>query len=200
MGRSNTVVEWGAIDVGEAGGGIATADGILGRGVLNDRRPLDGEEGVPTPMLENRPLAGGFGVVNGEDGGRVGEEESCAGGGVGLVGLSETKDFRDGLVVPASRELSCFAVIPMYLEARDPAVNLFDIEVVLLRPGVDGTCCVALLGPRGRERGAGVDTGVTRPEDRDGVLRPAADGVTRPLDKETDGVIRPEMDGVIRPA
>jgi hypothetical protein len=188
--------------VGEAGGGIATADGILGRGVLKESRPLDGEFGVPMPMLENLPLVG-FGVVNGEDGVRVGEGDSCVNDEIGVPELSETREIREGLVAPASRELSCFAVIPIYLEARDPAVNLFDVEVEELRTCVEDVGSAVLIGPRGRERAAGVDAGVTRPEDRDGVLRPVVDGVTLPLDKEVDDMIRldtdDEKDGVIRP-
>jgi hypothetical protein len=189
--------------VGEAGGGIATADGILGRGVLKESRPLDGEFGVPMPMLENLPVVGGFGVVNGEDGVRVGEGDSCANDEIGVLELSETSEMREGLVAPVSRELSCFAVIPIYLEARDPAVNLFGVEVEELRTCVEDVGSAVLIGPRGRECAAGVDAGVTRPEDRDGVLRPVVDGVTLPLDKEVDDMIRLDTDdgkdGVIRP-
>lgn len=49
--------------------------------------------------------------------------------------------------------------------------------------------------------------GVTRPLDKEGVMRPLRDGVARPLDidkdgtreVDNDGVLRPEKEGVTRP-
>src|SRR5690349_21794689 len=58
-------------DIGEAGGGMATALGTLPRGVCEDRLRADGRHG---PTFEIRPLRLGFGVEKGEPGGRDGEE------------------------------------------------------------------------------------------------------------------------------
>jgi len=108
------------VDAGEAGGGIATALGILARGVISDRRPLDGLiGGMPTPMLETRPPA--FGVRYGEGNGRMGElkpREARVGDGFDRLGLADPWDGAE------SRELSCLAVIFRYLDAREPSVIL----------------------------------------------------------------------------
>ena len=109
------------VEAGDAGGGIATALGILARGVMSDRRPLEGlvVGGMPTPMLEIRPT--GFGVRYGEGNGRVGEpkpREARVGDGFDRVGLADNWDGAE------SRELSCLAVIFRYLDAREPFVIL----------------------------------------------------------------------------
>ena len=95
-------------------------------------------------------------------------------------------------------ELSCWAVIDIYLAALEPAVILSVREVVVdLEVGV--------LDAR-RTFVAGVVPGVTQPLIA-GVVRPV-EGVTLPLEKvadgvrevaKNDGVIRPELAGVILP-
>lgn len=59
-------------DIGEGGGGIATALGIRARGVFKDDRLLF-EVDIPTPIPDTRPFTPGFGVDRGEPEGRVGE-------------------------------------------------------------------------------------------------------------------------------
>jgi len=56
--------------LGDAGGGIATPLGMRGRGVLMEVRVLEGED-MLDPVAR---LIVGFGVANGEAGGRVGDE------------------------------------------------------------------------------------------------------------------------------
>ena len=97
-----------------------------------------------------------------------------------------------------SLELSCWAVIDIYLAALEPAVILSVREVVVdLEMG--------FLDTR-RTFAAGVVPGVTQPLVA-GVVRPV-EGVTLPLQKvvdgvreveKNDGVIRPELAGVILP-
>ena len=97
-----------------------------------------------------------------------------------------------------SLELSCWAVIDIYLAALEPAVILSAREVVVdLEMGV--------LDAR-RTFVAGVVPGVTQPLVA-GVVRPV-EGVTLPLEKvadgvreaeKNDGVIRPELAGVVLP-
>jgi hypothetical protein len=74
---------------------MAIALGILlARGVISDGRPFDGVvDGIPTPILEARPL--GFGVLNGEFNGRVGEpkpRDARIGEGIDLLGLVDPCD------------------------------------------------------------------------------------------------------------
>lgn len=57
--------------MGDAGGGMAIALGIRGRGVLTEGRILLGVR--PPPTLGIRPPRPGLGVENGDPGGRVGE-------------------------------------------------------------------------------------------------------------------------------
>lgn len=81
--------------IGDAGGGMATALGILlARGVISDGRPFEGVvDGMPMPMLETRPP--GFGVLNGELSGRVGEpkpRDARVGEGIDLLGLADPCD------------------------------------------------------------------------------------------------------------
>lgn len=108
---------------GEGGGGIAMALGMRARGV-RDVRDLDG---VPNPMPV--AVAGtGRGVLNGEEKLRLGEE-------VPLLALDGRVVFtREGLPnaggsllapEPVSRAVSCLAVMPTYLLAREPGV-IFD--------------------------------------------------------------------------
>jgi hypothetical protein len=97
-----------------------------------------------------------------------------------------------------SLELSCWAVIDIYLAALEPAVILSVREVVVdLEVGV--------LSAR-RTCAAGVVPGVTQPFVA-GVMRPVT-GVTLPLEivadgvrevVKKDGVIRPELAGVVLP-
>ena len=178
--------------LGEAGGGMAIALGIRGRGVFRDGRPLIGVvEGIP-PTLETRPPRPGFGVLKGDTMGRVGDvvkREVCAGDGIE----------RAGVLIPASRELSCFAVMDTYLEAREPAVILL-VKDELLELGV----FVDFASVRSRAPAAGVVPGVARPVDLEGVIRPfeiEVNGVVRPfgIDIEVEGVMRPDIDGVARP-
>jgi hypothetical protein len=97
-----------------------------------------------------------------------------------------------------SLELSCWAVIDIYLAALEPAVILSVREVVVVLE-------MGVLDAR-RTFAAGVVPGVTQPLVA-GVVRPVK-GVTLPLQKEADGVrevekndgvIRPELAGVILP-
>ncbi|KAL1689424.1 hypothetical protein GGG16DRAFT_93538, partial [Schizophyllum commune] len=148
-------------ELGEAGGGIAMALGSLGRGAVIVRPLEEGEAGIPRP---GRP---GFGVAKGDPGGRVGEDvrDFCE-GEARRAGLPSS---RGGLrAEPASdlRELSCWAVIDAYLDAREPSVTL----------GVAREGRAADLGSVGtRGRGPGVVPGVTRPAL--GVMRPRPAGV-----------------------
>lgn len=78
--------------MGEAGGGIAMALGtLLARGVISDGRFFDGVvDGMPTPILETRPP--GFGVLNGDVNGRVGEpkvRDARVGEGTDRLGLAD---------------------------------------------------------------------------------------------------------------
>ncbi|KAI0949499.1 hypothetical protein AcW1_010369 [Taiwanofungus camphoratus] len=108
---------------------MATALGILGRGVLKDGRALLGVvvDGIPTPMFDIRPPGTAFGVLNGEEVPRIGDErwrDAWVGdeNPVDRVGLCVPADLREGLPTLDSRESSCLAVIPTYLEAREPGV------------------------------------------------------------------------------
>lgn len=187
-------------DIGEVGGGIATALGIRARGVFRDPedRILLGVGKLPQPA---RPFRPDFGVANGELM-EVVLRRSREGADNDLVGLSISKERRDGLPIAVLRELSCFAVIDMYLEALDPGVNFSVVGT-----GTSGLTEVNLARGR-RPRAAGVVPGVTRPVEREGVVRPVFEGVTRPLDDDSDvrgptfdedaeGVIRPESAGVV---
>lgn len=115
-------VEREKADIGEAGGGIATALGIRPRGVLwADRRRAEGSD---DPILETRPLSPGLGVEKGEPGGRDGEE-SVREIGDGEEGKLEACSpiCLTGLAVCSFLELSCLAVILAYFAALDPGVN-----------------------------------------------------------------------------
>lgn len=163
---------------GDAGGGIATALGTRGRGVFIARIF------VGVPVLGTRPPSVGFGVVNGDPLGRVGEDS---------VRVGEDSVLRAGLDAVTSRVLSCFAVIVTYFEAREPAVIL---------PFRDVFFVLAPLAALRGGRTPGVMPGVTRPEESEpGVtLPPFADGVVHVLRlKDVEGVILPEVRGVVRP-
>lgn len=97
-----------------------------------------------------------------------------------------------------SLELSCWAVIDIYLAALEPAVILSVREVV-------ADLDIGVLNAR-RTVVAGVVPGVTQPFVA-GVVRPV-EGATLPLERvadgvrevvKKDGVIRPELAGVILP-
>lgn len=209
---------------GDAGGGMAIALGMRARGVLlRDWRVLEGVvDGMPIPIPVGLGMPNAFGVLNGEPVRlRVGEDnclEACTGepNPVDLVGLADPAP-RAGLPVDVL-EVSCFAVIPTYFEARDPGVIF--VWTVVVRPGVTSARAVVAEG-RGRAEGVGIP-GVRRPVEAAGVTRPLpiegvtlpfpSEGVTRPLD--TEGVLRPlaideraegvilpdaEKEGVIRP-
>lgn len=111
---------------------------------------------------------------------------------------------RVGLLDAASRELSCLAVIDIYLDAREPAV-IFSVrkEARVLEGTSEREAC-------------GVDIAPTRAEGVTGVTLPLFEGVIRPLDIDddddvmrdpdfnnvlVDGVICPDIDiaGVTRP-
>lgn len=113
---------------------MAIALGILGRGVLNDERFLDGVVVSEPTLAFVRPDKVGFGVLNGETALREGDRESeaCIEDEIIRIGLLISEGFRGGLVIPESRELSCLAVIPIYLEAREPAVILVEIDELLV--------------------------------------------------------------------
>lgn len=102
---------------------------------------------------------------------------------------------------------SCWAVIPMYRLAREPAVKLGSATADDLRGFAPGVAPAAAIDGRGRA--TGVVKGVTRPEWRAGVTRPDPTagvplplaenpGVTRPL-VDVAGVTRPLTEGVLRP-
>lgn len=113
-------VEREKADIGDAGGGIATALGSRPRGVGWPRD--DGSDG---PIPEIRPLSPGFGVEKGEPGGREGEE-SVLEIGEGEEGKLEpcSPNCLIGLATCSFLELSCLAVILAYLAALDPGVSL----------------------------------------------------------------------------
>lgn len=167
--------------MGEGGGGMATALGILARGVLIVGRDLEGVPvGVPNPTADGLPLRAGLGVENGDP--RVGEDMAP----VDRVGLLiDCRGARgESLVV------SCFAVIPRYLAAREPVV----IDPGVLDPLRGGTGFETCRG-----RADGVTPGVTRPEDIDGVTLPRAAGVILPVESMFEGVTLPLAEGVARP-
>lgn len=183
---------------------MAMALGILARGVLRDGRPLFGV-GRPPPIPVARPLRPGFGVENGDPVSRVGDDKVRDGEERERMGLSTPPIRREGLSGPASRELNCFAVIDMYLEALEPAVNWS------VGGAVSGLDAVDLVSVR-RARAAGVTPGVIRPDEKEGVILPLIEGVVRPFDREFDaemrdlenveeseGVTRPDNAGVMRP-
>lgn len=115
-----------------------------------------------------------------------------------------------GLLAPTVRLFSCFAVIPTYLEARDPGVIIDSMPDAL--PGVAAlrlVIVVVLVRVAG-----GPPPGVRRPDETEGVILPlGGPGVARPFDNDSEGVLwpfaltvadkegvaRPETDGVARP-
>lgn len=132
----------------------------------------------------------------------------CVGDARRLVVGLETA-LRVGLLDPETRLLSCFAVMPTYLDAREPGVIRDSIEGP--RTGVAAGRAVEI----GFERVVlSPPPGVRLPLDAEGVILPPDNpGVTRPLDKESEGVLRPfalieedkegvtlpDTDGVTRP-
>jgi hypothetical protein len=101
---------------------------------------------------------------------------------------------RVGLLDAASRELSCLAVIDIYLDAREPAV------IFSVRKEVRGFKVVEWASERGAC--ASVVPGITRPEGVIGVALPLLEGVIRPLDIDEDVEMRDlnnALDGVTRP-
>lgn len=75
--------------------------------------PLVDAEGRPTPMFKGRPL--GFGVLNGDVNGRVGElcpSDVLVGEGIDRTGLAEPRVGE----LDASRGLNFFAVILAYCD------------------------------------------------------------------------------------
>lgn len=172
-------------EIGEAGGGIATALGIRGLGVSMEDLLLF--VGNPTPIPETRPLTPGFGVDKGETESRVGDKECM------WLEFSSSPVGRDGLLDIASRELSCLAVIDIYFDAREPAVIFSE------RKEVRGFEVVECASER-----EDVDAGKKRAEGVAGVTLPLLEGVIRPLDIDDDTVMRdPDfndaLDGVICP-
>ena len=151
---------------GEGGGGIATADGIRGFGVLSDGRPPPKPLGVPKPI--DRP--GGLGVIS----------EPPLGGLVELAerdGLAETTRAGlrsaaglDGLAKALPLADNCDAVTPIYLLARLPAVILLITDADDVVGEGTGFVCV-LVTDFGRAANPKLDEGVTRPLER-GVTRP----------------------------
>lgn len=192
---------------GEAGGGIDALLDRRARGVVIVR----GRVGVPVggPIVPGavRPALG----VNGEPGARGGDVR-CAAGRVGeakrrvAVGLPIAGLM--GLLAPiVVRLLSCFAVIPTYLDARDPGVIMDSTGAVLL--GVTTfLVTVMVLGrvvfnpPPGVRLPTEVE-GVTLPLCEAGVTRPfESDGVLGPFaltEEDNEGVTLPENEGVTRP-
>lgn len=189
------------LDEGEAGGGIAMALGIRGRGVFTDGRDLDGVvevEGIPMPIPDVLLLPGGRGVLNGEDG-WVGDDRWVDVKAPILVGLSVPNDLPEGLPGAGTRDSSCLAVIPTYFDAREPGVMIPVVDFAPGRTGVVVSCAV------GGRLLLNATPGVLRPADADGVTLPLPiEGVTRPLPKVCEGVFRPldsapEAEGVTLP-
>ena len=122
--------EWAG---GVEGGGIAIALGILGLGATT----ILVFEGVrfsdPSPTFDVRPP---LGVPKGELVERAGDGRwfgACFGEGrLERVGLVAEDALRVGLVEPEARELSWVAVIPAYLDARDPGVKFVSLGIVLV--------------------------------------------------------------------
>lgn len=187
------------LNEGEGGGGMAMALGIRGRGVFTGGRDLEGVVdvgGIPMPMLDVLPLPGGLGVFNGEAG-WVGDESCIDVKPPNLVGLLVPNDLPEGLPGAGTRDPSCLAVIPTYFDAREPGVMIPEVVFAPGRTGVVVSCDVG-----GRLLFAAAP-GVLRPI-ADGVTRPLLiEGVTRPFPKEYEGVFRPlgapEAEGVTLP-
>lgn len=130
----------------------------------------------------------------------MGETSLLADVGLLIVGLV-------GLLVPGVRVLSCFAVMPTYLDAREPGVMIGSTAAVL------GSGTVLLGVVAGFERVlADPPPGVRLPIEADGVILPDCDaGVIRPLEiedtllpfvlieDENEGVALPDNEGVTRP-
>lgn len=130
----------------------------------------------------------------------MGETSLLADVGLLIVGLV-------GLLVPGLRVLSCFAVMPTYLDAREPGVMIGSTAAVL------GSGTVLLGVVAGFERVlADPPPGVRLPIEADGVILPDCDaGVIRPLEiedtllpfvlieDENEGVALPDNEGVTRP-
>lgn len=107
------------------------------RGVLLEGRPR--VEVRECPTLETRPLSIGFGVENGDPGGREGDD-SVREMGEGEEGILEGGSVTClmGLPILSFRELSCLAVILAYFAALEPGVILSGICLELsFGPTVD---------------------------------------------------------------
>lgn len=157
------------------------------RGVFIDGRFLVDKVGEP-PVFDGR-IFPALGVENGDPEVRDGDDRVRD-----IVGLFNESPELSLLRVEISglglsRELSCWAVMVMYLEARDPAVILSERGVPLgLDIGVLKSLC-----PDNTE------LGVILPVEFEGVTRPPVDGVTLPLEKDAEGVREPKNEGVILP-
>jgi hypothetical protein len=81
-------------------------------------------------MLDGRTPAA-FGVENGDPGRRVGDDKVRDMVGLEIPNAALSPDFGGGLS-PGSRprELSCLAVIVIYLDAREPAVIFSERETL----------------------------------------------------------------------
>lgn len=177
---------------GDGGGGIAIPLGMRARGVFIDVRLIrDGKDGEA--VIETRPLIA-LGVEKGDPELRVGDDNVREMEGLPRPILSLL--FRVGLSAPTSRsrELSCWAVIVMYLEARDPAV-IFSVREVPIGFGV------GVLNGLGRIVPIELELGVDRPFVIEEVARFPAEGVALPFEYEADGVrdVEEKKDGVILP-
>lgn len=185
-------------ETGDAGGGISVLRADRGVPAPNPNPPADCRPLIPPgagiPMPDVRPDVGGFGVANGDGAGAF----ACP----GLDGRGS-----EPLIMPLLASCSCWAVIPIYRLAREPAVKLGSVTADL-RGFAPGVAPAGATGARGRALGV-VKEGVMRPEVRAGVVRPAAKagvprllaesaGVTRPP-PDIAGVARPLTEGVARP-
>ena len=189
---------------GEEGGGMDALLDRRARGVVIVLVRVGVPVGGPMVPAVLRPALG----VNGDEGARggdvrdagtVGEAILLADVGLLIIGLV-------GLFVPVVRLLSCFAVIPTYLDAREPGVMIGSTTAVL------GSGTVLLGVVVGLGRVLADPPGVRLPIEVDGVILPDCDaGVIRPLgsedvflpfaliDDENEGVTLPDNEGVTRP-
>lgn len=185
-------------DDGEGGGGMEAALDRRARGVFIVRERV----GVPVGGPIDPPTRPAFGVY-GDPVVRVEEARpkvDCIGEAIRFVVVGLLTVLLLGLLAPDTRLLNCFAVIPTYLEAREPGVIIDSMPVFLPCGAMLRLVMVVVLV---RVAG-GPPPGVRRPDDADGVTLPVASpGVARPLDPA--GVLRPlalveaDSDGVARP-
>lgn len=155
------------------------------RGVFIDvRLRVDDKVGEP-PEFDDRTLPA-LGVENGDPEDRDGDDKVRD-----MVGLfSEMLNGISGLGL--SRELSCWAVIVIYLDAREPAVILSERGATL---GLD----VGVLKSLCWDNPGSAELGVILPVEFEGVIRPPVDGVTLPLENDAEGVLVPTNEGVALP-